>query len=234
MTIKLPSARRSLLLICLDGVRPPDPTPFKRAGFEVGVTTSPDDAVARVCDVALVVAPRPPPILDLLTRLVPARRRLPVLCVTTAAAPEEIALLEAGASLCLAPGLADGELMDRTRHLLRLALGQPRRPQLGDLEIDPGRRQAWWRGVAIPLRPVEFDLLLALGERAGEPVTTASLASALWPGADGATASRRLSVHLHHLRRALAVTARRPLLHTRPNGIAVLSATTPGARRRPG
>jgi len=103
----------------------------------------------------------------------------------------------------------------------------PHHPQLGDLDIDPGRRQAAWRGAPLDLRPAEFDLLLQLGRHAGQPVAAASLTASLWPGESAKVAAGRLSVHLHRLRLVLAATTRRPLLHSLPRGFHLLAAAPP-------
>ena len=210
------------------------PGAFTRAGFAVRLANSAEEALAETGCAVVIVAPDPSPLLDLLARLAPARQHLPVVCVTTAAVDEEIALLEAGASLCLGPDATGAEVMERTRHLLRLAGGLPRHPQLGDLDIDPGRRQANWRGEALTLRPAEFDLLLQLGQRAGRPVAAASLIASLWPGEAAKVAAGRLSVHLHHLRLVLAEAARRPLLHALPRGFHLLAVAPPTKARRTG
>jgi len=211
----------------------PSPGAITRAGFAVRRANSVEEALAETGDAVLIVSPDPSPILDLLARLLPARQRLPVVCVTNAGSEEEIALLEAGASLCLGPEVAGGEVMERTRHLLRLAGGLPHHPQLGDLDIDPGRRQAAWRGAPLDLRPAEFDLLLQLGRRAGQPVAAANLAAGLWPGEPAKVAAGRLSVHLHRLRLVLTETTRQTLLHSLPRGFHLLAVAPSRTMKSP-
>jgi DNA-binding winged helix-turn-helix (wHTH) protein len=93
------------------------------------------------------------------------------------------------------------------------------------LSLDSTLRTAERNGEKLPLRPLEFDLLLYLSTREGRVVTAQELCAALWPGE--AAQRSRLTVHLHNLREAL----RHPLLHSVADGY-VLSATPPAGARR--
>lgn len=126
---------------------------------------------------------------------------MPVLCLTTADAAMEGRLLRAGAHMVL-PGDVGGEgAAGALTALVRLADPAGRVVRVGDLRLCPATRQGWRAGRLLPLRPLDFDLLLALAARAGRVVPAADLAACLWPSAPDA--AERLAVHVHTLRRAL-------------------------------
>jgi two-component system response regulator RegX3 len=100
--------------------------------------------------------------------------------------------------------------------------------KLAGLTLDPTLRRAERNGVPLPLRPLEFDLLLYLFAREGRAVPADDLCAVLWPG-DAAPRSR-LIVHMHNLREALRRNGP-PLLHTVTGGY-VLSAVPPAGARR--
>jgi DNA-binding response OmpR family regulator len=230
---------RDVLLAALDKAADPRlERAFRQAGYAVTAAAGSVDTATLAAgwnfDAVLVAADAVPPILALLPIVMPTGSRpLPVCCIVAADATAETALLEAGAALCLPPAAAADQVVERMRTLMRLATGQPRRPQLGDLDVDPAERRAYWRGTPLTLRPTEFELLLRLAHRAGEAVAATELTRRLWPDQD--VALRRLTVHIHHLRAALAAITARPLLHSLPGGFYLLSAQPPagGRRRRP-
>ena len=79
---------------------------------------------------------------------------------------------------------------------------------VGDLEVDPENRSARVGGREITLTGLEFDLLLALAERAGRVVPR----DVLWEAARGDTvvSERTVDVHVSHLRAKLGDDARDP------------------------
>ncbi|MFA7509199.1 MAG: response regulator transcription factor [Mycolicibacterium vanbaalenii] len=100
---------------------------------------------------------------------------------------------------------------------IRLALrrcrvgGEPRggghgdemhRREIGDLLVDVVARRASLRGKALALTRTEFEILCALAESPGEPVTCRQLQLSLWGDAsDGGRST--LGVHVGNLRRKL-------------------------------
>jgi len=119
--------------------------------------------------------------------------------------------LELGADDYLAKPAYPRELLARIRAVLRRA--SPRAPDrrlvVADLEIDPEARSARIGGRELGLTGLEFDLLLALAERAGRVVPR----DALWEAAgrgDVMVSERTVDVHVSHLRAKLGDDAREP------------------------
>ena len=80
---------------------------------------------------------------------------------------------------------------------------------VGGITIDPLTRQASLDGAAVDLSRKEFDLLLALAQRAGEVVTKRELLADVWRQSYGG-GDRTVDVHLSWLRRKLGETAAEP------------------------
>jgi len=80
---------------------------------------------------------------------------------------------------------------------------------VGGLTIDPLTRQVSLDGLSVDLSRKEFDLLLALAQRAGEVVTKRELLADVWRQAYGG-GDRTVDVHLSWLRRKLGETAADP------------------------
>ena len=80
---------------------------------------------------------------------------------------------------------------------------------VGGLTIDPLARQVSLDGLSVDLSRKEFDLLLALAQRAGEVVTKRELLADVWRQAYGG-GDRTVDVHLSWLRRKLGETAAAP------------------------
>ena len=80
---------------------------------------------------------------------------------------------------------------------------------VGGLTIDPLTRQVSLDEQAIDLSRKEFDLLLALAQRAGEVVTKRELLADVWRQMYGG-GDRTVDVHLSWLRRKLGETAAAP------------------------
>jgi DNA-binding response OmpR family regulator len=78
----------------------------------------------------------------------------------------------------------------------------PARATFGDVEIDAAAHAVTRAGVPVPLRPREYDLLLALLARAGGVVTRDALLREVWGYERGVT-SRTIDTHMAELRRKL-------------------------------
>ncbi|MCB9684787.1 MAG: response regulator transcription factor [Alphaproteobacteria bacterium] len=149
--------------------------------------------------------------LDVLRRL-RATSALPVLMLTARGdETDRVVGLELGADDYLAKPVYPRELLARIRAVLRRTA--PREPEqrlvVGDLEIDPAARVARVGADTLSLTALEFDLLLALAERAGRVVPR----DALWEAAGrGEThvSDRTVDVHVSHLRAKLGDDARDP------------------------
>jgi DNA-binding response OmpR family regulator len=74
---------------------------------------------------------------------------------------------------------------------------------LGDLTIDPARREVRVRGELVDLRTQEFDLLVTFAEHKGLVLMREQLLDLAW-GYDYYGQTRTVDVHVAHLRRKLA------------------------------
>lgn len=97
------------------------------------------------------------------------------------------------------------EILARVRALLKRggATAEPRSEiNVGDLSIDFAARSVHRAGVAITLRPKEFDLLAALVRHRGRVLSRAELLREVW-GYTSGTQSRTVETHLAALRERL-------------------------------
>ena len=99
---------------------------------------------------------------------------------------------------------------------------------VGELRIDPARREASLAGHALDLTPREFDLLHYLARRAGQVVSKRELLTEVWQVPYGG-ADKTVDVHLSWLRRKLGESAQNPrYLHTvRGVGVRLSAPTEP-------
>ncbi len=125
---------------------------------------------------------------------------------------DKIVGLELGADDYLTKPFNPRELVARVRAILRRsepaarAVEQPL--HLGDLTIDPGRREVTVAGRPIALRAKEFDLLLALAQHNGLVLTREQLLNLAW-GYEFYGQTRTVDVHIAQLRKHLAPSALR-------------------------
>jgi two-component system OmpR family response regulator len=125
----------------------------------------------------------------------------PVLMLTAReAVRDRIAGLDSGADDYLVKPFALAELLARLRSLMRR--GSPERPTIlvvGDLHLDPARREVRRGEVQIELTAKEFALLEALMRRRGEVVTRLELIERAWDFAYE-TRSNVVDVYIRRLR----------------------------------
>jgi two-component system alkaline phosphatase synthesis response regulator PhoP len=121
---------------------------------------------------------------------------------------DKIVGLELGADDYLTKPFNPRELVARVRAILRRT--EPRHAQdgeqalsIGNLVVDPARREARVEGRLIDLRAKEFDLLLALVENRGIVLRREKLLDLVW-GFDFYGQTRTVDVHIAHLRNKLA------------------------------
>jgi DNA-binding response OmpR family regulator len=149
-------------------------------------------------------------------KMLRAITQVPVIIATARDEESEIIrLLNAGADDYLIKPFSGAHLAARITALLRRAgADQPQAAlRVGDLVIDPRRREAHLEGRALDLSRREFDLLAYLAARPGEVVTRRELLTQVWqlPYGDDQT----IDVHLSWLRRKLGERASAPrYLHT--------------------
>ena len=105
--------------------------------------------------------------------------------------------------------------MARVAALLRRAapasepVGPPEPERFGDIEVDASTRTVRKQGDAVPLTPMEFDLLGALLRRNGTIVSRVELLKEVW-GHSAAVVTRTVDTHVAELRRKLEADPANP------------------------
>jgi DNA-binding response OmpR family regulator len=122
-----------------------------------------------------------------------------------------VAALDSGADDFVVKPVGADQLDARLRAVLRRGAATPEGRQLvvGGLTVDPQARTATLEGADLDLSRKEFDLLLALAERAGTVVSKRELLAEVWRQPYGG-ADRTVDVHLSWLRRKLGESADAP------------------------
>jgi DNA-binding response OmpR family regulator len=141
-------------------------------------------------------------------------RSIPVVMLTAKGDPfDRVVGLEIGADDYLPKPFEPRELLARLRAVLRRpplpAEPESRVLRFGHLEIDLGAREARLAGQACALTAYQFDLLVALAERAGRVLSREQLLDAV-KGAAFDPFDRSIDVHIGRLRAAIEDDARKP------------------------
>jgi DNA-binding response OmpR family regulator len=145
--------------------------------------------------------------------------------------PTMVKALDSGADDYVVKPFRLEQVSARVRAVLRRSRrGVSREPiQVGELQIHAPTRTASLAGEPLELARREFDLLLALAERAGEVVSKRTLLAEVWQQAEGGS-DRTVDVHLSWLRRKLGETAAEPRYLESVRGVGV-RLVDPAAQR---
>jgi DNA-binding response OmpR family regulator len=148
---------------------------------------------------------------------------VPVIVVTARDDDAEVVrALDAGADDFVVKPFGADHLDARIRAVLRRSGTQRSEGPLtvGNLVVDPRTRAASLEGRPLELSRKEFDLLLALAQRAGEVVSKRDLLAEVWRQPYGG-GDRTVDVHLSWLRRKLGETAAQPRYLHSARGVGV-------------
>jgi len=116
--------------------------------------------------------------------------------------------LEMGADDYVTKPFSPRELVARVKAIIRRATATaPERAappvlEIGDIEVDTGRREARVGGTPVALATREFDLLAYLAENAGLALSRRQLLDGVW-GPDWVGDERTVDVHVRQLRKKL-------------------------------
>jgi DNA-binding response OmpR family regulator len=134
------------------------------------------------------------------------RAETPILMLTARGEDiDRIIGLEVGADDYLVKPFNPRELVARVKAILRRSdpiVRQGRPFEVGDLRVDPRRREAMLRDEPLDLRPREFDLLAALARDPGVVWSREDLLGSVW-GTDFPGETRTVDVHVSALRAKL-------------------------------
>jgi len=153
--------------------------------------------------------------LEVLNRLRKGGSRTPVLVLTARDEKESVvSLLNAGADDYLTKPFDLGELIARTKALIRRGKGQSS-PTLaiGDLELNTVNRSVRRGGRPVTLTAMEYRVLEYLAHRPGAVVSKTELLEHLYDY-NWEKFSNVIEVYISGLRRKLEHNAARPLIHT--------------------
>jgi DNA-binding response OmpR family regulator len=187
---------------------------LEREGYQVESVADGVQALARIQaqEPALVVLDIMLPELDgfEVCRRVRAESDVPIVMLTARDDDiDKIVGLELGADDYMTKPFNPRELVARVKAILRRVERGPKTDAqpltLGDLSLDPARREVRIDGTEVVLRSKEFDLLQALAENRGIVLSRERLLALAW-GYDFYGQTRTVDVHVAQLRKRLSAS----------------------------
>ncbi len=185
---------------------------LEREGFRTGSVNDGEAALEAVSQQspALVVLDVMLPKLDgfeVCRRLRASQSAVPILMLTARDEDiDKILGLELGADDYLTKPFNPRELVARVKAILRRGerkdSNSAKSVHVGDLTIDPARREVRLDSQSLDLRTQEFDLLLTLAEHRGLVLSREQILQKAW-GFDFYGQTRTVDVHVAHLRRKI-------------------------------
>lgn len=134
-----------------------------------------------------------------IARRVRATSETPIIILTAADdVGTKVGMLNAGADDYLAKPFHADELIARVKVQLRKR-GDGQVKRVGEITIDPLRRQVLWESEEVRLSPREFDLLLFLAGQPGRVYSREEIESSVW-GGDLPPSSNVVDVHIANIR----------------------------------
>jgi DNA-binding response OmpR family regulator len=148
-------------------------------------------------------------------RILRKEMSVPILMLTAKGEEiDKVLGLELGADDYVTKPFGMRELIARVKALLRRAETQPSVDgevlSAGDLRVDLRRREAAKSGVAVALKPKEFELLAFLMRNRGRAFTREQLLESIW-GYEYAGDTRTVDVHVSWLRQKIEDTPQKPV-----------------------
>jgi two-component system alkaline phosphatase synthesis response regulator PhoP len=132
-------------------------------------------------------------------------RRIPIIFLSAKNTPNDITHgLSIGADDYISKPFDYKELVARIKVRLRGAQDSQAQPiQVGDLRIEPSRREVSFSGKKAILTLTEFDLLKYLAVRAGATVSREDILREVWRDDTQRTNDRTIDVHIRSLRKKI-------------------------------
>jgi two-component system, OmpR family, alkaline phosphatase synthesis response regulator PhoP len=194
-------------------------TALQSEGFDVAVASTGPEGVARARsrDAELIILDLMLPGFDgyrVLRTLRDDGINTPILVLTARGEEaDKVRGLRLGADDYVTKPFGAMELLARVDALLRrsrLSAPAPILDHFGDVEVNRAARTVKRRGEPVALAPKEFDLLIALMDRAGAVASRGDLLSAVW-GYSQDVSTRTVDLHVSELRAKLEPNPAQPV-----------------------